>query len=230
MANDYSWGDAIEACLENGDALLSDAECLPDWERYSTSFALAVLAQEEFAKAFLLHLVDRGVIKWGAGIRHLLTHHHSKHLVGVLIDWLAVPLEIALERAQASVRGDPLEYLPAEVAWAVNILSHKKLDQLLHGYALPEPEWSGKARKLAEGMLDRQKQAALYVSVSPKGRLGRGPKSIGKAQAQFEIERSQRFSELAADAHGSRVLSHGEYRLLCDVLAAVFADNAEGAD
>lgn len=164
-----NWSDAIVACLQNGDELLSDAESLRDWERVSSSFALAVLAEEEFAKGFLLHLVDRGVIRWGAGVRRYLTHHHSKHLVGVLMEWLAVPLDVALERSRASLGGEPLDILPEDVAFAINILRHEKLDHLLEGNAVRELEWSGRARKLAEGMLEREKQAALYVSVSPEG-------------------------------------------------------------
>ncbi len=224
MNREHNWGEAIEACVRSGDELLADAESLRDWERFSTSFALAVLAQEEFAKAFLLHLVDRGVIRWSAGVRRFLTHHHSKHLVGVLMEWLAVPLETALERAEASLRGEPLDALPDDVAFAINILRHEKLDQLLEGWVLREPEWSGRSRKLAEGMLEREKQGALYVAISAKGRLRRRPGSIDKAQAQSEIDRAQRFSELAGDAHGSRILSRREYNLLCEIVAAVFAD------
>jgi hypothetical protein len=40
-----------EACVENGKHLLGDAKIMFDWDRYSTAFALAVLSQEEFAKA-----------------------------------------------------------------------------------------------------------------------------------------------------------------------------------
>ena len=51
---------SISATIANGKKLLEDAQSLFDWERFSTAFALAVLAQEEFAKAFLLQLVADG--------------------------------------------------------------------------------------------------------------------------------------------------------------------------
>jgi AbiV family abortive infection protein len=48
---------SIEAAIQNGNRLLQDAKLLFDWDRFSTAFALSILAQEEFAKAFLLRLV-----------------------------------------------------------------------------------------------------------------------------------------------------------------------------
>jgi AbiV family abortive infection protein len=48
---------SIPVCIDNGKKLLDDAKLMFDWDRFSTALALAVLAQEEFAKAFLLQLV-----------------------------------------------------------------------------------------------------------------------------------------------------------------------------
>ena len=53
---------AILAAIENGDRLLADAKSMLDWERFPTSYALAVLAQEEYAKALLLSLIDADAI------------------------------------------------------------------------------------------------------------------------------------------------------------------------
>lgn len=53
---------SILAALENGDRLVDDAKSLLDWERFPTAYALAILAQEEYAKALLLSLVDAGAI------------------------------------------------------------------------------------------------------------------------------------------------------------------------
>ena len=41
---------SIAMCKVNGNALLGDAVVLLNWDRVSTALALAVLAQEEFAK------------------------------------------------------------------------------------------------------------------------------------------------------------------------------------
>jgi AbiV family abortive infection protein len=59
------------ACVDNGERLLEDAEWL-GYDRFVTACALCILAQEEFAKAFLLHLIGEGIVPWTAEIqRHL---------------------------------------------------------------------------------------------------------------------------------------------------------------
>ncbi|HUT84196.1 MAG TPA: AbiV family abortive infection protein, partial [Thermodesulfobacteriota bacterium] len=50
---------AMNACVENGQRLHQDAEWLGS-DRSATAVALCILAQEEFAKAFLLNLVCEG--------------------------------------------------------------------------------------------------------------------------------------------------------------------------
>ena len=53
---------SIQACIENGRRLLEDAEWTSN--RASTGLALAMLAQEECAKAFLLALVRDEILPW----------------------------------------------------------------------------------------------------------------------------------------------------------------------
>lgn len=55
---------AAEAAVLNGARLTEDAELMSDFERFPTVYALAVLAQEEFAKALLLNLVRLGALPW----------------------------------------------------------------------------------------------------------------------------------------------------------------------
>lgn len=81
---------AAEACVANGDRLLDDA----DWIFYeenpaATPLTLAMIAQEEFAKAFLLLLVDRGVIQWNPLIHRATRDHVCKQLVGLVLSYLA---------------------------------------------------------------------------------------------------------------------------------------------
>ena len=45
--------ESIAATTANDKKLLDDAKYLFDWDRFSTALALAVLAQEEFAKGVL---------------------------------------------------------------------------------------------------------------------------------------------------------------------------------
>lgn len=53
--------NGIAASIGNGDRFVENAELMLEWERFPTSYALAILAQEEYAKTSLLSLVDAGV-------------------------------------------------------------------------------------------------------------------------------------------------------------------------
>ncbi|MFC1904899.1 AbiV family abortive infection protein, partial [Chloroflexota bacterium] len=64
--NKEKYKEAIEASIENGKRLLEDSELLRDSERFPTAKALAILAQEEFAKAYIFRLVQEGAIPWCA--------------------------------------------------------------------------------------------------------------------------------------------------------------------
>ena len=68
---DTSFIETVQACLANGERLLCDVRLLsdPDERFYEeadvpwkpTSLALAILAEEEFAKGFLLCWWDKGL-------------------------------------------------------------------------------------------------------------------------------------------------------------------------
>lgn len=79
---------SIDATTTNGKALLEDASFLFDWDRFSTAFALAVLAQEEFAKAFLLQLVADEALPWLPEVQRSMARHQCKHLLAIVMDWL----------------------------------------------------------------------------------------------------------------------------------------------
>ena len=79
---------SISACIENGKKLLKDANLLFDWDRFSTAFALSVLAQEEFAKAFLLQLVVDDALPWLPEVQRSIARHQCKHLLAIVMEWL----------------------------------------------------------------------------------------------------------------------------------------------
>jgi len=60
--NTEKYNEAIEACIENAKRLLEDSENLRDFERFATAKALAILAQEEFAKAYKCYGVMGSVL------------------------------------------------------------------------------------------------------------------------------------------------------------------------
>lgn len=220
--------EAIEASIQNGRRLTEDAKLLHDFERYPTSYAIAILAQEEFAKSFVLTLVKQGSIPWTREVRKVLYSHESKHLVGVLIEWLNPSFERSLERSSASVKGREPEDIPSDVATAINILRHEKIEKFKSGWAARETEWTGLSRKIAEGYRDSLKQRSLYVGVSTSGSIDSfHPTLVTKEMASDEIYRAKQYHELADDASGNRVLSFREYRSVKEVIKAVFEDLAK---
>src|SRR5262249_42977706 len=88
---------SLEACIGNGSRLLEDADLLFNMDRYASAVALSVLAAEEFAKAFLLRLVIEETVPWTTEVRRSLSDHSSKHLLGIVVDWLSTLLGDFLE-------------------------------------------------------------------------------------------------------------------------------------
>jgi len=225
---------AIQGCLRNGRRLVEDGELLRDFDRHPTAFAVAILAQEEFAKAFILVLVSESVLPWTPEMRKLLRSHDAKHLVGILVEWLGPPWEEEHRRLMAwSERAHPSSVakqvpskpeLPRDVAVALNILRHEKIERIRTGYAWPHPEDKGFSRKIAEGSRDRAKQRALYVGVAQTGWLESLPTKVTREEATAEVKRARQYGEFADAAFGGRVLSFDEYRLFKEVARAVFAD------
>lgn len=85
--------EAADACFSNGERLLNDADFVSHPEHPAgTTFALATIAQEEFAKSFLLWLASRGVIHWNSLVCRATRDHTCKQLLGLLMqhvipDW-----------------------------------------------------------------------------------------------------------------------------------------------
>jgi AbiV family abortive infection protein len=116
---------AMSACVENGQRLHQDAEWLGS-DRSATTVALCILAQEEFAKAFLLHLVCEGIIPWTAKVRESLHNHKYKQLVGLIMEWLS-PSDDAFRTRIAMGPGEGT--LPTHVADAMKLYVEKVLPQ-----------------------------------------------------------------------------------------------------
>jgi AbiV family abortive infection protein len=240
---------SISATMDNGKKLLEDAKLLFDWDRYSTALALAVLAQEEFAKAFLLQLVADEALPWLPEVQRSMARHQCKHLLAIVMDWLPpfdwedmleqhrrndarheqrmAWLQRCIDRyKQGILQPDPDDpepkepdiSFPLDVAAALNIYRHEEIERLRSGNPWKDEDWAtGKARKVANGLLDRKKQSAFYVDISKTGEVGLHPGLITREEASEAIERAKRFAE------GPDTLSD-EYRTLTKVLPMVFAN------
>jgi AbiV family abortive infection protein len=248
---------SISATTTNGRRLLDDAKTLFDFDRFSTALALAVLAQEEFSKAFLLQLVLDGALPWLPEVRRSMARHQSKHLLAIVMEWLPpfdwdeimeqdrrdkahheemmAWLQRSLDRyRQGNLEPDPDDpepvepdfAFPPEVAKALNIYRHEEIERLGSGNPWKDEDWAtGKARKIADGSLDKKKQSAFYVDITKTAEVGSHPERVTREEASEEIERAKRFSE------GPITFSH-EYRKLREALPHIFAgmkgDDADG--
>lgn len=90
--------DAANACLRNGRRLLDDAEMLEFEDPPCSSFVLAIIAQEEFAKGFLLFLVSRDVIPWNSRIYRATRDHTCKQLLGIVMEYVSPDTDEFLKR------------------------------------------------------------------------------------------------------------------------------------
>ncbi|MGH9436305.1 MAG: hypothetical protein ACRD4R_05380 [Candidatus Acidiferrales bacterium] len=80
--------EAASTCCANGERLLDAIEYLDSTSQRATCVALATIAQEEFAKAFLLILVARNVIAWNKFIYRATRDHTCKQLLGIVMDYI----------------------------------------------------------------------------------------------------------------------------------------------
>ncbi len=192
-----SFDKAIQASLENGDRLLEDAQWLLDLERYATTYALCILAQEEYAKAFLLHLIDVQALPWNIEVRRVLRDHACKQLLGLILDFLNPDIDEFLARIK---KGNTIKRyrLPSYIADAINIIRYEKVPRE-DSYAWrdqDDPPCNPKARKIANGQLDKQKQDALYVRLGKTGQVASTPLRFSAAEATKEFEKAKRLGEV----------------------------------
>ena len=183
----------IPNVLRNGDRLVEDARQLLDLNLSPTAYALCILAQEEYAKAFLLHLVSTDSLPWSQEVRWLLHDHTCKHLVASIIDFLQPEdlFEWIDKRVEDNYK------LPSSITDAINIIRHERSRRE------PESSWldgSGqpcdrKARKIADGYIDRNKQNAIYVEIGKNGDVVSSPDKINKAMALEEFEKAERLGQ-----------------------------------
>ncbi|MFZ0884267.1 MAG: hypothetical protein WAN14_12785 [Candidatus Acidiferrales bacterium] len=101
-------------CWNNGNRLLENVEFLDPASERATCFALATIAQEEFAKGFLLILVSRGVLKWNPLIYRATRDHACKQLVGIVMDYI-----------------EPEDFFEASKTW---LKEHEERKALLEAY------------------------------------------------------------------------------------------------
>src|SRR5690606_33518710 len=186
--------DSAIAAVRNGTRLTEDAEFLLDLERFGSAYALSILAQEEFAKAFLLSCVASGALPWSERVRHALRDHVCKNLTTMVLDFLCPDLDEFLRRYRADSTTDDPWKLPPPVVDAVHVLVHERFPRArrLDWLSPDDAPLDRKTIEIAGGSLDRRKQDAIYVDIDRNGQVHSSPENVSRKHALEELERAQR--------------------------------------
>jgi AbiV family abortive infection protein len=190
---------SAHACLKNGRRLLDDAEFLEFNEPPTTAYFLSVIAQEEFAKAFLLALVVRNIIPWDRRLLRVARDHTCKQLLFLVMDYLNPDIDEFLERSNAVVLRHEIRSLPAKVADAINILRHEKIGRWggRTWVWAENPNYDADALDVVHGEFDKRKQDALYVRLAGDGGTASVPQGATIESVRSERERGNRLAKLA---------------------------------
>jgi hypothetical protein len=169
--------ESTKACLANGERLLEDAEFLEFSKPPSTMFALSVIAQEEFAKGFLLVLVSRAVIPWNSLMYRVARDHCCKQLLGIVMDHMNPAGDLFFTQMDESLK---LTYESMRLLDQLRLTTHKE-DQ--------EKKWQ-RIREINEY------KAGLPASVADAINILRHEK-IGRWQSDYEWEDDPQYDPLA---------------------------------
>jgi AbiV family abortive infection protein len=220
----------IQACIENGERLLEESYNLEFLNPPSTRFVLVMIAQEEFAKAFILYLIKEGTVPFTPSVLRAMNDHASKQLVGMIMDYMIMHWDNIDELKAAIDKDYELgDRLPYDVGSAMDLLRFQKIggwepDNWFWAED-PDSDYDTSALRIAEGKKDRHKQDALYVRIGRDGRVCSTPQIITQDETCDELARADRYrhfvnsllsedtqSELSLCAAGSPPLStrHGK--------------------
>jgi AbiV family abortive infection protein len=187
---------SIQACLENAERLMDDAVQLEYHERGGARLAICMLAQEEYAKAFLLYMVREALVPWDTDLLRVIRNHACKHLVAIVMEYID-PEWNTLEELQKiiDIESDLNGRFPLPVSSALNILYHEKIRR---GDFEDDEEYEKGAVAVAFGARDKVKQDAIYIDLDKSCRVKNAPMSVTREDAQVEYERARRYASTVA--------------------------------
>ena len=217
--------EAIDACIENGRRLLEDSEYLNEYDRFPTAKALAILAQEEFAKAYIIKLVQEGALPWCDEILRATRDHHCKQLMSILMEYLFTPWEDAesmMERDRKIREKYPDFLLPKKVADALNIFCHEKIERWKSSswFCAEDPKYDVEAKKVWKGKIEKTKQNALYVSIGKDGKVTNIPRNDSD-----DVNKSIEYAKILEEvASGHDVFAFTEKEYVKSALKEIFGN------
>lgn len=211
---------SLSACLANGERLLDDAQALEFRDPAPTRFMLAILAQEEFAKAFLLFLVREEIVPWTPELLRVMRNHACKHLVAIVMEYLDPQWE-TLEELRTIIDAEfALDgAFPPKVADALNILYHEMMER---GDFFGENKYDPFVKKIAKGKRDKIKQNAVYISIDRSACVKGQPNKVGLKDANVEFKRAERFGSMIKFLVKDGPIGAEQYRKLKEALKVVY--------
>lgn len=171
---------AARRCLMNAASTLDDAALLISQQRTDRGFALAILAQEEFSKCFLL-CNCAAQRRWDGEVYSSLIHHEKKQaLVEVMlnyVEWFEKTNSFALALNATALIPAPVSCMPDMSEFQQWVVDAKR-------------------KVVKKRSIDRAKQRALYVSVGVDGAVASEPRCTER-EAETELERARSFQRVA---------------------------------
>lgn len=195
---------SAQLCLDNGDRLLEQRYDLEFREPSATRFYMAMIAQEEFAKAFMLLLVRDDVIPFSSPILRAMNDHTCKQLVGMIMDYVIMHWD-ETDEFMAMIAADSAfgeDRFPDDIGSALELLRYEKIGRWESRAWVwgEDPDYDKSAIAIAEGKKDRLKQDALYVRIGKDGRVVSTPDSCSLEDTKKEEDRAGRYYALVRGA------------------------------
>ncbi len=185
---------SIDACLANAEGLMDDAVQLEFQKRGGARVVICMLAQEEYAKAFLLYMVREELVPWDSDLLRVMRDHASKHLVAIVMEYIDPEWDTLDElRAITNAEYDLEGRFPPRVSSALNILYHKKIRR---GDFSHDNDYDSEVLKVAFGKRDRVKQDAVYIDLDKSCRVKNAPTDVTREEAHVEYERAHRYASI----------------------------------
>lgn len=201
----------IQACVENGERLLTETYDLEFRKPPSSRFFLIMIAQEEFAKAFILFLVKEGIVLLSPPVLRAINDHACKQLVGMIMDYMIMHWD-DIEELKVAISSDYDlgDRLPNEVGSAMELLRYEKIGRWESNNWVwaEDPKYDTSALRIAEGNKDRRKQDALYVRIGRNGRVCSTPQTISEDETRNEFERARRYRSFVDSILDGKASSH----------------------
>jgi AbiV family abortive infection protein len=204
----------------NAERLLDDAMQLEFREHGGTRLAICMLAQEEYAKAFLLYLVQEELVPWDSDLLRAIRNHACKHLAAIVMEyiepeWTTIDEFRMITRAEYDLDGR----FPPRVSSALNILYHEKIRR---GYFSHDNDYEADVLAVALGERDRVKQNAIHIDLDKSCRVKNTPSDVTREDAQVEYERARRYASIVNKLVGSKAFEGVQLQKLKEAAKIVF--------